>query len=69
MSRGPCTFRESDLRRAVRAVEAAGKEVAAVEISADGKIRLVVGRPGTQQSIINPWDEVLNDPAQQKRTA
>jgi hypothetical protein len=69
MSRRPATFRESDVRRAVHAVEATGREIAAVEISADGKIRIVVGKPGEQVSTINPWDEVLHDAAEQKRTA
>lgn len=59
MTRRPCTFRESDVRRAVRAVEAAGKEVAAVEISAEGKIRIVVGKPGEQDSqAVNEWDAI-----------
>ena len=60
MSRGRCSFRESDVRRAVRAIEATGKEVCAVEISAEGKIRIVVGKPNPQQSVGgNEWDEVL----------
>jgi hypothetical protein len=62
ISRGPCTFRESDLRRAVRAVEAAGKEVAAIEIGGDGKIRIVVCKPGEQElAARNEWDEDLCD--------
>lgn len=62
MSRGPCTFREADVRRAVRAVEAAGKQVAVVEISAEGRIRIVVGRPDRQGlAAKNEWDEVLGD--------
>lgn len=57
MKRGRCTFREADVRRAVRAVEAAGKEVAAVEIGGDGKIRIVVGKPCEQGShTVNEWD-------------
>lgn len=59
MPRGPCTFRESDVRRAVRAVEAAGKEVAAVEIGGGGKIQIVIDKLGAQE-LINPWDEVLD---------
>jgi hypothetical protein len=38
MARGPCTFKQSDLTRAVRAVVAAGVEVARVEVGKDGKI-------------------------------
>lgn len=62
MSRRPCTFRESDVRRAVRAVQAAGKEITAVEIGGDGKIRIVLGKAGAQEShALNEWDEVLDD--------
>jgi hypothetical protein len=62
MSRGRCSFRESDVRRAVRAIEATGKEIAAVEISAEGKIRIVVGKSDAQKSAgsgeSNEWDSV-----------
>jgi hypothetical protein len=37
MSRMPSNFRESDLKKAVKAIEAAGRKVAAVEIE-DGRI-------------------------------
>ena len=44
MSRAPPTFRESDVKRALRAIEAAGKKAESVEIG-DGciKIRLKNG--------------------------
>ena len=32
MARGPCTFRERDVTRAIRAVEAAGKKIRKVSI-------------------------------------
>jgi hypothetical protein len=48
MSRGRRTFRQRDVQRAVRAVEAAGRQVSAVEIASDGQIRLVLGTPGPQ---------------------
>ena len=41
MSRAPSTFRESDLKRAVRAIEAAGKKVTVVEIE-DGRIKIKI---------------------------
>lgn len=64
MSRRPCNFRESDVKRAIRAVQAAGRPVARVEIEA-GKIVVIpekldqtdtlVGRLG-----VNEWDEVAD---------
>ena len=64
MSRGRCSFRESDVRRAVRAIEATGKEIAAVEISAEGKIRIVVGKTDAQspQDLANPMNGTRYDP-------
>jgi hypothetical protein len=37
------TFRQSDIARAIKAVRAAGEEVARVEIDRDGKITIVTG--------------------------
>jgi hypothetical protein len=50
-------FRERDVRRAVRSVESAGKQVAAVEIAADGKIIVIVGTPGgeSEQNELDTW--------------
>jgi hypothetical protein len=39
MSRAPSTFRESDVKRARRAIETAGKKAASVEIE-DGRIKI-----------------------------
>jgi hypothetical protein len=41
MARGSCTFKQRDVRAAVKAVRAAGVEVARVEIDKDGKIVVV----------------------------
>jgi hypothetical protein len=38
MSKGPSTFRETDVKRAIRAAESAGKKVDRIEIGRDGKI-------------------------------
>jgi hypothetical protein len=38
MSKGPSTFRQTDVKRAIRAAESAGKKVDRVEIDRDGKI-------------------------------
>jgi hypothetical protein len=46
MSRAPSTFRQRDVRAAVEAVRAAGVEVTKVEIDKDGKISIIVGKPG-----------------------
>jgi hypothetical protein len=45
MSRGPSTFRQRDLTRAVKAVVAAGLRVAGVKVSAQGDIELIANEP------------------------
>ena len=47
MSRGPVTFKQSDLTRAIKAFLAAGLEVARAEIFKDGRIIIVPGEPTT----------------------
>jgi hypothetical protein len=67
VARGKCSFKESDITRAVRAVTNAGVEVKQVEIDIDGgKIIVVAGKPADNQ-IINPWDEVLRHAADAER--
>jgi hypothetical protein len=58
MSRGPATFRQRDLTAAVKAVLAAGCEVARVEIDKEGKIVVVTRKPETPvtDTEINEWD-------------
>jgi hypothetical protein len=58
MSRRPCTFRKADVTRAAKAVQAAGLEVALVEVSRDGLIRVVPRNPVQP----NPQDQVHNEP-------
>jgi hypothetical protein len=62
MTRRPCTFRESDLKRALRAAQAAGVSVK-IEIEADGKMTVTMdsnkrafGRAANE----NEWDEIFN---------
>ena len=50
MSRGPQTFRQRDVTRAVRAVTAAGMSVAKVEVDKAGKIVVIVGEPNKATS-------------------
>jgi hypothetical protein len=67
MGRGPCNFRESDLKRALRAIEAAGQKAASVVIE-DGhiEIKLKNGKAADDSNHTddknddntNPWDEV-----------
>jgi hypothetical protein len=45
MARGPSTFRQQDVTRAIKAVRAAGVEVGRVEIDKEGKIVVMIGRP------------------------
>jgi hypothetical protein len=60
VSRGPCTFRQRDLAAAVKAVVAAGCEVARVEVGKDGKIVVVTGKPEEPVNNVgndtNEWD-------------
>jgi hypothetical protein len=66
MGRGPCSFRQSDLTRAVKALVAAGVEVARVEIE-PGRISIVPkgtgGQDDQEQSAeceeVNEWDGIL----------
>jgi formyltetrahydrofolate synthetase len=41
MSRGPCSFKQSDITKAVKAVVAAGVQVERVEVDKAGKIIIV----------------------------
>lgn len=45
VGRGPLTFRQQDLVRAIKAAQAAGLDVAKVEVDKDGKIVIIVGDP------------------------
>jgi len=42
MSKGPARVHKSDVRRAIEAIELAGKKVNRIEIAKDGKLMLVV---------------------------
>lgn len=62
MSRRASKFRQSELSRAIKAVEGAGLHVCRIEVEPDGKIVVLTdGRSnGTQQSNTeNEWDAVL----------
>lgn len=55
LSRVAGTFRRSDLTRAVKAVKAAGEEIARVEIDPYGKIVIITGK-GTDTRQANDLD-------------
>ncbi len=61
MARGPCTFRQQNVTRALRATRAAGIEVQRVEIDKDGKIVVVAGKPTEPpregEDECNEWDD------------
>jgi hypothetical protein len=63
MSRGPSTFRQRDLTRAVKAVIAAGLRVVGVNVGADGRIEVVTSdeekKAAGNSPIANEWDEGL----------
>jgi hypothetical protein len=68
MTRRPSTFRQTDVKRAVKAVRAAGVEVARVVIEKDGRITVVPDAQSTGCER-NDWDEVLTNVADKERTA
>lgn len=60
MARGPSTFRQRDVTAAVKAVIAAGVDVARVEVGPDGRITVVPSKPGAAEPdpSSNPWDSI-----------
>jgi hypothetical protein len=62
MSRGPQTFKQGDVTKALKAAEKAGFKVNRFEIDRAGKIVIVAGRPDSaaeaSNSDANEWDSV-----------
>jgi hypothetical protein len=63
MARAPSTFRQQDVTRAVKAVTAAGVDVARVEIDKAGKISIIAAGPEQREEERavkekNEWDSV-----------
>jgi hypothetical protein len=69
--RNRCRVRQSEISRAIRAALAAGVEVQRVETQKDGRVVLIIrGQEGVDMSVEpsrNPWDEVLDHAADEKR--
>jgi hypothetical protein len=58
--RAKCTFRESDVKRLIRAARAAGVDVERIGVGADGRIVVVAkGVEPQAASVVNEWDSVL----------
>jgi hypothetical protein len=69
MSRGRAKFTESDLARIFKAAAKAHVDVR-VKIATDGTITIATGIPGELNGdAANPWDEVMHDTPEQKRTS
>jgi hypothetical protein len=60
MGRAPSTFRQQDVTRAVKAVAAAGVDIARVEVDRTGTIRIIAvgAEPVGKGSEENEWDRV-----------
>lgn len=67
MARAPCTFRQHDVTRALRATVAAGIEVQRIEIDKEGKIVVIAGKvpetPRASDDKRNEWDEANDTPS------
>jgi hypothetical protein len=59
MARAACTFRQADVTRAIRAIEAAGQKVRKVEVDKDGKVVIVIAQEDDDAAVDserNEWD-------------
>jgi hypothetical protein len=61
MPRGPCSFRQQDVTRALKATVAAGIDVQRIEIDKDGKIVIVIRKPRDHDGNETSWDRALSD--------
>jgi hypothetical protein len=55
VARRPCTFRERDVTRAIRAVEAAGQKIRKIEVDRDGNLVIVIAQDDNDTEK-NEWD-------------
>jgi hypothetical protein len=71
MSHGPQRFRESEMRRAIKAAGSAGVEIARIEIHKSGGFAIIPSKPDEdcKGGASNPWDEVLTNAADKERAS
>jgi hypothetical protein len=68
-NRKPLPFRQREVSRAIRSVQATGLPISGVDIDPrSGKISITTGSP-TSAGNSNPWDEVLTSAEDKKRIA
>jgi hypothetical protein len=60
MGKGPCTFKEADVTRAIRAAKKAGVAVAGFTVDPDGKITVQIGKPVDEEKPTGKgeWDNI-----------
>ena len=61
MGHGPLAFKESAVRRALKAVIAAGQPVAGVKFDRDGGFTVVIGKPGDARAGVAGEDAATSD--------
>lgn len=59
MTKRAATFSQSDLKRALRAVQSAGIKVGRLEIDLAGTIVVVAAENSQNSSSRNSWDDIL----------
>lgn len=57
MTRGPLSFKETDLVRAIKSALKAGLQVSGFKITKAGSIVIMTGQPAEASLAQNPWDE------------
>jgi hypothetical protein len=65
MGRGPCSFKQRDVSRAIKGAVAAGLAVGRVEISKDGNIIIIpesAQMDSDAETLHNEWDEGITKP-------
>ena len=61
MSRGPLSFRQTDVARAIKGAVAAGLTVQRVEVDKAGRIIVVVGSPAETVPLTTPRNDFGDD--------